>query len=117
MERLTILTTGPVVKVSDLPEKLHQLTFAEVASVPSTVTSPDHRETAAPPVASQNDTINIGESGIDLNAMVSAMERNMILKALEKAGGVRSKAAQLLGLNRTTLLEKMKKMGIEMQKR
>jgi DNA-binding NtrC family response regulator len=29
---------------------------------------------------------------------------------------VRSKAAQLLKLNRTTLLEKMKKMGIETQK-
>jgi len=30
---------------------------------------------------------------------------------------VRSKAAGLLGLNRTTLIEKMKKMGIEMQRR
>ncbi len=41
----------------------------------------------------------------------------MIMKALQKSDGVRSKAAQLLGLNRTTLLEKMKKMGIEMQKK
>jgi len=61
--------------------------------------------------------IEISESGIDLNEAVSAMERNLIQKALEKTGGVRSRAAQLLGLNRTTLLEKMKKMGIEMQKR
>jgi DNA-binding NtrC family response regulator len=43
------------------------------------------------------------------------MERNLIMQALDRAGGVRSKAAQLLGLNRTTLLEKMKKMRIEMK--
>jgi sigma-54 specific flagellar transcriptional regulator A len=40
----------------------------------------------------------------------------MIMKALEKTGGVRSKAAQFLGLNRTTLLEKMKKMKIDTPK-
>jgi DNA-binding protein Fis len=39
------------------------------------------------------------------------------MKALEQTGGVRSRAAQLLGLNRTTLLEKLKKMGIEHLKR
>jgi DNA-binding NtrC family response regulator len=38
------------------------------------------------------------------------------MQALEKSGGVRSKAAQLLKLNRTTLLEKMKKMGIDLPK-
>jgi DNA-binding NtrC family response regulator len=60
--------------------------------------------------------VEIGEGGISLNDMVSSMEKQLIRKALERTGGVRSKAAQLLGLNRTTLLEKMKKMGIEMQK-
>ena len=64
----------------------------------------------------QAGVLEIGEAGIDLNEMVSSMERQLIRKALERTGGVRSKAAQLLGLNRTTLLEKMKKMGIEMQK-
>ncbi len=118
IERLTILASGPVVKVSDLPEKLHQLTFAALATATSSAEEPlGHGETAALPAAAQNNTVEIGEGGIDLNAIVSTMERNMIRKALEKAGGVRSKAAQLLGLNRTTLLEKMKKMGIEMQKR
>jgi DNA-binding NtrC family response regulator len=49
--------------------------------------------------------------------MVNSIERNMILRALEKTGGVRSKAAELLGLNRTTLIEKIKKMGIEPQRK
>jgi DNA-binding NtrC family response regulator len=57
-----------------------------------------------------------GDAGIDLNEAVSALERDLITKALEKTGGVRSKAAQFLGLNRTTLLEKIKKMKIETQK-
>jgi len=118
VERLTILATGPVIKVSDLPEKLHQLTFSAVASATSSAETPIvHGETNVLRVAGQNNTVEIGESGIDLNEMVISMERTMIRKALEKAGGVRSKAAQLLGINRTTLLEKIKKMGIEMQKR
>jgi DNA-binding NtrC family response regulator len=114
VERLTILVTGPVIRVSDLPEKLHQLTFADIETA-SPAEPPCHEN--AVPSAAPAGSVEIGEGGIDLNNMVSTMERNMIRKALEKAGGVRSKAAQLLGLNRTTLLEKMKKMGIEMQKK
>jgi DNA-binding NtrC family response regulator len=57
--------------------------------------------------------MDVGDSGIDLNMLVNDLERNLITQALEKAGGVRIKAAQLLKLNRTTLLEKMKKMGID----
>jgi len=93
------------------------LTITAVASAASSAETPMVRGEAKMIRAdAQNNALEIGESGIDLNEMVSSMERNMIRKALEKAGGVRSKAAQLLGINRTTLLEKMKKMGIELQK-
>jgi DNA-binding protein Fis len=37
----------------------------------------------------------------------------MIFQALEISRGVKSKAAHLLGLNRTTLIEKLKKKAIE----
>jgi DNA-binding NtrC family response regulator len=40
-------------------------------------------------------------------------ERNNILAALEEAGGVRTKAARLLGMGRTTLWRKLKEYGIE----
>jgi transcriptional regulator with GAF, ATPase, and Fis domain len=120
IERLTILVSGNVVQLSDLPEKLNQMTFPHMEPHHRGVDSGAETERAA----SISDTspfcpsgFEISESGIDLNEAVSTMERNLIQKALEKTGGVRSRAAQLLGLNRTTLLEKMKKMGIEMQKR
>ncbi len=107
IERLTILSSGNVVTVSDLPEKIHQLTIPEIEdSAHSPEVSEHQGGYGALPVY-----------GLDLNTYVNNIEKNLILKALEKTGGVRSKAAGLLGLNRTTLIEKMKKMGIEMQRR
>jgi DNA-binding NtrC family response regulator len=40
------------------------------------------------------------------------MEKNIILRALEHSDGVVSQAARLLRLNRTTLIEKMRKLHI-----
>jgi DNA-binding NtrC family response regulator len=50
--------------------------------------------------------------GIDFNALVSDYETRLIVAALEAAGGVRNQAAKLLNLNRTTLVEKMRKKGL-----
>jgi DNA-binding NtrC family response regulator len=47
--------------------------------------------------------------GVDLNRLVDAFEEDLIQRALKAAGGVKNRAAQLLRLNRTTLVEKMKK--------
>ena len=100
IERLTILTSKNTVAASDLPEKFYQTTDPQLAN-------DTH--------AKQNMDFNFPECGIDINSVVRNMERNLILKALEKTGGVKNRAAKLLGLNRTTLIEKMKKMKIEMQ--
>jgi len=54
----------------------------------------------------------LGE-GVDLKARVEAIERDYIMKALDASGGVKSVAARRLGLKRTTLIQKMKKLGIE----
>jgi DNA-binding NtrC family response regulator len=43
---------------------------------------------------------------------VDAFENSLILKALEKTGWNRNQAAALLRLNRTTLVEKIKKKGL-----
>jgi len=50
--------------------------------------------------------------GADFNAAVQHYERELILNALNAAGGVKKKAAEILRLNRTTLIEKMKRMRI-----
>ncbi|HPF32459.1 MAG TPA: helix-turn-helix domain-containing protein [Candidatus Sabulitectum sp.] len=41
------------------------------------------------------------------------MERHYIQKALESCSGVKSGAAQMLGLKRTTLLARMKRLGLD----
>lgn len=104
VERLTILVSGNVVKLSDLPEKFQQGRLFDVER--------SENGQKRPPMGSAD----IPEEGIDLNSIVDSMERDLIVKALERTGGVRSRAAALLGLNRTTLIEKMKKMGIEFKR-
>jgi DNA-binding NtrC family response regulator len=54
----------------------------------------------------------VTEEGIDLGSLVGSLERQLILEALALAGGVKARAAVLLGLNRTTLVEKMRRLGI-----
>jgi DNA-binding NtrC family response regulator len=56
--------------------------------------------------------LSIGNSGIDMKQTLDDLESHLILEALEKAGGVKNQAAKYLGLNRTTLIEKMKKRKI-----
>ncbi|MGL4209601.1 MAG: helix-turn-helix domain-containing protein, partial [Candidatus Adiutrix sp.] len=50
--------------------------------------------------------------GVDFNALISAYEDKLIRSALVAADGVKNQAAKLLGLNRTTLVEKMRKKDI-----
>lgn len=67
----------------------------------------------APPTASSPESgWCFPPQGVDFNALVSAYEEKLIRGALAEAGGVKNKAAKLLGLNRTTLVEKMRKKGI-----
>jgi DNA-binding NtrC family response regulator len=47
--------------------------------------------------------------GVDLRAAVAELEESLIGQALERTSGNRNAAAQLLGLNRTTLVEKLKR--------
>lgn len=47
--------------------------------------------------------------GIDFNAAVEGFENNLLLAALKRTGGNKMASAKLLGLNRTTLVEKLKK--------
>jgi DNA-binding NtrC family response regulator len=51
----------------------------------------------------------IPDEGVYFTEMVEAFENRLIEEALKKANGVKNRAAQLLHLNRTTLVEKLKR--------
>lgn len=89
VERITILKSNGHVDASDLPEK--------------------YRNSSYP---TSSDEIEIPETGMDFNTAVDQYENTLILKALEKTGWNRNQAAILLKLNRTTLVEKIKKKGL-----
>ncbi|MDQ7053463.1 MAG: sigma-54 dependent transcriptional regulator [candidate division KSB1 bacterium] len=55
----------------------------------------------------------ISDENLNLNATLARVEQMLIRRALEKAGGVKSRAAQLLGLRTNTLFYKMEKYGLE----
>jgi len=56
---------------------------------------------------------NIPDDGVDFNEEVDRLERRMILMALKRTEGNRNQAAKILNLNRTTLVEKIKKKKID----
>jgi len=91
VERLAILKGQGQVDVADLPE---------------------HYRSAQIAPATGSDAVEIPEGGMDFNSAVDAYENLLILQALEKTGWNRNQAAALLKLNRTTLVEKIKKKGL-----
>ncbi|HBF13008.1 MAG TPA: DNA-binding response regulator [Deltaproteobacteria bacterium] len=91
MERLVVLRPGQEIQVSDLPDK-----FLNVSDS-----------------LFKNSALHIPEAGINLKNAVNDFENTLILKALEKTGWNKNRAATLLKLNRTTLVEKIKKKQLE----
>jgi DNA-binding NtrC family response regulator len=57
--------------------------------------------------------VELPEGGIDLPAYLTSIERDLIHRALERTQNNRNKAADLLHLKRTTLVEKLKRMGTD----
>jgi DNA-binding NtrC family response regulator len=56
--------------------------------------------------------IRIPEGGINLEEVIGSVERELIRQALELARGNRSQAAELLGIKRTTFIEKLKRLNL-----
>ena len=62
------------------------------------------------PPADQAVTVALPAGGLDMPAHVANVERQLIRQALNETGGNRQRAAQLLGLKRTTLVEKARRL-------
>jgi DNA-binding NtrC family response regulator len=56
---------------------------------------------------------DIPEGGVNFDAVVTKVERDLLSQSLAKAGGNKMRAAQLLGMKRTTFVEKLKRLGVE----
>ena len=89
IERTIALTDGSVLGSDDLPSDISD-------SLPNTAL-------AAPLMTSR---------GIDMNLVIADIEREMIQQAMILGKGVKARAANLLKINRTTLVEKIKRLGI-----
>jgi DNA-binding NtrC family response regulator len=55
--------------------------------------------------------VTLPEEGLDLDAFIADIERDLIQRSLERTGGNKGKAARLLNLKRTTLVEKLKRLS------
>jgi DNA-binding NtrC family response regulator len=89
IERLVILVEADQIHIDDLPPRMRKLDPSD-----------------------SHPLMEIGDNGVDLKQILDDLENHLIMEALKKSGGVKNKAAALLGLNRTTLIEKMKKKKI-----
>jgi sigma-54 specific flagellar transcriptional regulator A len=56
--------------------------------------------------------VDLPADGMDLRAHLFAIEHRLISQAMQRSGGTVAQAARLLGLRRTTLVEKLRKFGI-----
>jgi DNA-binding NtrC family response regulator len=90
MEMLVVMKEEGEITIADLPPKLLHPKERESA--------PEH-----PPLTSE---------GLDFNKMIGQLERNLLIQALRRSHGVKNRAAKLLNLNRTTLVEKLKRFNL-----
>jgi DNA-binding NtrC family response regulator len=88
MERTFALSPGkPQITAADLPEEIAQV---------------------RPPIGAGD--LEIPDQGIEMDRIVSDFEHTLIRRALERTGGNKRQAADLLRVKRTTLIEKLKRL-------
>ena len=100
MERLVILKGQGTVDLADLPHRIFQK-YAE----------------GRPPGAGalsewEFPRMILPNSGVDLKAIVAAFENHLVDQALARTNGNKNRASELLSMNRTTLVEKLRKRGM-----
>lgn len=94
MEQIAVMSDGNEILDSDIPENLKTETKPAMENVLSPI-----------------------ESGMSFSEAIDNYQKSLILDALRKTGWVKAKAAKLLKMNRTTLVEKIKKLGLAEEER
>ena len=96
IERSVLLARKSVLSHADIPLPNVRARFAR--------STDDAMPVAVPSLAKE-----LADTSLDLRSALETLERQLIDRALQRAGGNRTEAAALLGLNRTTLVEKLRK--------
>ena len=109
LERLVIIYPYGVVDVPDLPEKFRP-TGTDLQQEPSESSPMFERHLAA---TDAGYSARLPRDGIDLKEHISSLECSLIKQALDEAGGVVAHAAKRLKMRRTTLVEKLRKYGLQ----
>ena len=91
VERLVVLNEGGLIRVSDLPDYVANNSM------------PQHQKTAE---------VSLPDQGVDLDGLLERIENGFIQQALERSRGNKTMAAELLNLNRTTFIERLRKKGM-----
>jgi DNA-binding NtrC family response regulator len=120
--RLDLKTVSPQVMKAlmsyDWPGNVRQLENLVERMVALTGTRPAILPPDLPAEIQNRDSLNfvplieIPEEGINFQNVVTDMERELILQSLRKTNGNKKLAAKLLNLKRTTLIEKIKRIGL-----
>lgn len=99
VERAVVFSQGPVIGTAELPEAIRAL-----ALLPAEPQPPGMREAYL--------ALTSGPAAPSLDERLDAIEKTLIEQALALRNGNRSQAAMLLKINRTTLLQKMVRLGL-----
>jgi len=97
---LTVMAPGQVIEVGDLPAEFRDQSTAVASDWLSALEQEAERRLAR------------GQTGI-LDDLGRQFERTLISKALQRTGGRRIEAANLLGMGRNTITRKIQELGIE----
>ncbi len=116
IERAIILTaTRPVLTREDFAFLMDRTTTDQLLPAPGPLPSnvvPLSTSQSELPSAAATMT-DLPPEGMDLNQVVSDLEKKLMLQSLAVTRGNKKRAAELLGLKRTTFLEKMKRLDLE----
>ncbi|MBN4053014.1 sigma-54-dependent Fis family transcriptional regulator [Gammaproteobacteria bacterium AH-315-K14] len=107
LERMIIMYPYGIVDGSDLPAKFRPTGSASEQDAPM-INFEQHLVSSADFQASR-----LPREGLDLKEHISSMECSLIKQALDEADGVVAHAAKRLKMRRTTLVEKLRKYGLQ----
>lgn len=110
LERLAIIYPNGVVGVSELPSKFQHI---EEPDPERYMLAEKQGEDESLNCSSNSSLDLLPDEGVDLKEHLETIEKSLIEQALSRNSGVVARAAETLGIRRTTLVEKMRKFGIQ----